>query len=145
MASIRNLHLFVSVVKIHLQQHRTSLCLLVISNNRLYIFFFRIVTGLQLNVPIEVTPEDTELDHRLHFQLATEHFSHDNEQIKFHFKVPKNDKTKILIKSFLFFFSVLSFVQRPANISLRKRSLPIMEFIYFNMIRMLIKINRRIF
>mgnify|MGYP007031380466 FL=1 len=101
MATIRNLHLFASVVKIHLQQHRTNLHLLLLSNNRLY--FFRIVTGLQLNTPVEVTPEDTELDHRLHFQLATEHFSHDNEQIKFHFKVPKNDKTKILIKSFLFF------------------------------------------
>lgn len=45
-----------------------------------------IVTGLQLNTTVEVTPDETELDHRLHFQVATEHFSHDNEQIKFHFK-----------------------------------------------------------
>ena len=48
---------------------------------------FRIITGLQLNTTVEASSDDSELDHRLHFQVATEHFTHNNEQIKFHFKV----------------------------------------------------------
>ncbi|CAF0885852.1 unnamed protein product [Rotaria sordida] len=40
----------------------------------------------QSKAPIDELSDEIELDHRFHFHLATEHFTHDNEQIKLHFK-----------------------------------------------------------
>jgi hypothetical protein len=40
-----------------------------------------------LNTTVDISSDEIDLDHRLHFQVATEHFTHNNEQIKFHFKV----------------------------------------------------------
>ncbi|CAM4747225.1 unnamed protein product [Rotaria magnacalcarata] len=41
---------------------------------------------LQAKTTIDVLSEEVELDHRLHFHLATQHFTHDNERIILHFK-----------------------------------------------------------
>ncbi|CAF4576562.1 unnamed protein product [Rotaria sp. Silwood1] len=40
----------------------------------------------QSKISIDISSDAVELDHRLHFHLATEHFTHNNEQIKLHFK-----------------------------------------------------------
>ncbi|CAF3548136.1 unnamed protein product [Rotaria sordida] len=40
----------------------------------------------QSKASIDELSDEIELDHRFHFHLATEHFTHDNEQIKLHFK-----------------------------------------------------------
>lgn len=51
--------------------------------------FFRPNNEPEIKPTVDVLAEDEELDHRLHFQVATEHFTHDNERIKLHFKVNK--------------------------------------------------------
>jgi hypothetical protein len=45
-----------------------------------------LITSSQLNPTVDISSDEKELDHRLHFQVATEHFTHNNEQVKFHFK-----------------------------------------------------------
>lgn len=47
----------------------------------------RLAVGSPSNTTVDISCDDIELDHRLHFQVATEHFTHNNERIKLHFKV----------------------------------------------------------
>ncbi|UJR26209.1 hypothetical protein I4U23_007552 [Adineta vaga] len=44
------------------------------------------ISPVQLRTTIDMSSEDADLDHRLHFHIATEHFTHNDEQIKLHFK-----------------------------------------------------------
>ena len=83
---------------------------------------------------IDISTDKSELDHRLHFHVVTEHFTHNNEQIKLHFRVIKRKKNTLFIISFS--SSVSLFVQQQVNILLLKQFLQIMAFIYFNMKRM---------
>ncbi|CAF0909770.1 unnamed protein product [Adineta steineri] len=42
--------------------------------------------ALQLQTTMTVSSDQADLDHRLHLHVVTEHFTHNNEQIKLHFK-----------------------------------------------------------
>ena len=59
------------------------------------IFVFRLTSALQSKPTVNIVSDDTELDHRLHLHVVTEHFTHDNERIQFHFRV----KSSILLFS----------------------------------------------
>jgi hypothetical protein len=67
----------------------------------------RLITSSQLNTTVDISSDEKELDHRLHFQVATEHFTHNNEQVKFHFKVNSS-----LFQIFSFMPSFQCFVVR---------------------------------
>jgi hypothetical protein len=61
----------------------------------------RIIPVLPLKPTIDISTDKAELNHRLHFHVITEHFTHNNEQIKLHFKVIKRKKNTLFI---VFFF-----------------------------------------
>jgi hypothetical protein len=65
------------------------------------ILSIRLMNGLKLTTTVDISSDEIDLDHRLHFQVATEHFSHNNEQIKLHFKVNQL-RNKHKLYSFLF-------------------------------------------
>jgi hypothetical protein len=51
---------------------------------------FRSNVTVNMSINMDVSTDKGELDHRLHFHIATEHFTHDNERIKLHFKVDQS-------------------------------------------------------
>lgn len=68
-----------------------------------FLIHFRLITGLQLNTTVDISSDEIDLDHRLHFQVATEYFTHNDEQIKLHFKVMQEEENENILFIYLVF------------------------------------------
>ncbi|CAF1103994.1 unnamed protein product [Adineta ricciae] len=76
------------------------------------------VSSVHLQTTIDVSSDEANLDHRLHFHVATEHFTHNDEQIKLHFKcfVVRSTTSKYFIaQTILTNHGIYIFQYEPSN------------------------------
>ena len=84
---------------------------------------------------IDISSDQSDLDHRLHIHVVSEHFTHDDERIKLHFKVSQKLDEVLRLPTLSLSCSVALFVRRAASISWLKQSSPTTASTYFNITR----------